>query len=569
MALTANKIAVAMFGVAAGGYKADLDAYIAAHGDAATVDLLLPVSGLNPVLRGQPIFDNQQFADVLVAKMLPELSPAIASATATLIVNYMAANPTLSRADIVATLINAIDALPATDPTYGAVASSFRSKVALAEAYTGNSTDLNVLAQVVGNRFGQTFTITNSGNNIVGTNANDTINGTAGNDYLDGGDGSDVIFGQAGDDVLLGGSGNDTIYGGPGADYIDGGLGADLLYAENSQHYSSDASPNILKGGGGADTLVGGRGNDTLDGGEGDDEIYDEWGGDDLIYGGDGADYIKSDLGRDTIYGGNGDDVIKVDVWVAEVSPDYIDGGAGKDRIEFASGTVLGGDGDDIIKLYQKGSGTDLIVPGEGSDSVYVAAAAPVIINLQESTQAIDRVSYSISKGALVPWIVIQNFAFGVDQLDIGRFDLYEPQKSYPGYAFSAGFINRQGVLSESYIQFLDSPSTTYLPRASKIVTKDDYGKGFFVVRNAAASAADTVTVSQFLDAYGNNAAYGKSAGHYFLINVGTSDMALYYFKDDTGADNRVVSDELTPIALFVGVRTEQLSELDIAKSFV
>jgi Ca2+-binding RTX toxin-like protein len=569
MALTANKIAVAMFGVAAGGYKADLDAYIAAHGDAATVDLLLPVSGLNPVLRGQPIFDNQQFADVLVAKMLPELSPAIASATAKLIVNYMAANPTLSRADIVATLINAIDALPATDPTYGAVASSFRSKVALAEAYTGNSTDLNVLAQVVGNTLGQTFTITNSGNNIVGTNANDTINGTAGNDNIDGGGGNDVIFGQAGDDVLLGGTGNDTIYGGPGADYIDGGLGADVLYAENSRHYSSDASPNILKGGGGADTLVGGRGNDTLDGGEGDDEIYDEWGGDDLIYGGDGADYIKSDLGRDTIYGGNGDDVIKVDVWVAEVSPDYIDGGAGNDRIEFASGTVLGGDGDDVIRLYQKGSGTDLIVPGEGSDSVYVAAAAPVIINLQESTQAIDRVSYSISEGALVPWIVIQNFAFGVDQLDIGYFDLYEPQKSYPGYVLAAGYINYQGVLSESYIQFLDSPATTYLPKASKIVTKDDYGKGFFVVRNAAASAADTVTVSQFLDAYGNNATYGKSASHYFLINVGASDMALYYFKDDTGADNQIVSDELTPIALFVGVRTEQLSELDIAKSFV
>jgi Ca2+-binding RTX toxin-like protein len=408
------------------------------------------------------------------------------------------------------------------------------------------------------------------GSNLIQrfTNANDTINGTAGNDYLDGGDGSDVIFGQAGDDVLLGGSGNDTIYGGPGADYIDGGLGADVLYADNDA-YSSDASPNILKGGGGADTLVGGRGNDTLDGGEGDDEIYDERGGDDLIYGGDGADYIKSDLGRDTIYGGNGDDVIKVDVWVAEVSPDYIDGGAGNDRIEFASGTVLGGDGDDVIRLYQKGSGTDLIVPGEGSDSVYVAAAAPVIINLQESTQAIDRISGSISKGALVPWIVIQNFAFGVDQLDIGRFDLYEPQKSYPGYAFSAGFINYQGVLSQSYIQFLDSPATTYLPKASKIVTKDDYGKGFFVVRNAAASAADTVTVSQFLDAYGNNATYGKSASHYFLINVGASDMALYYFKDDTGADNRVVSDELTPIALFVGVRTEQLSELDIAKSFV
>jgi Ca2+-binding RTX toxin-like protein len=272
------------------------------------------------------------------------------------------------------------------------------------------------------------------------TNANDTINGTAGNDYLDGGDGNDRIFGQAGDDVLLGGTGNDTIYGGPGADYIDGGLGADVLYADNDA-YSSDASPNILKGGGGADTLYGGRGNDTLDGGEGDDTIVAQDGGNDLIYGGGGADFIRSwDGGSDTVYGGSGDDVIDVtDVitgWIEVILlPDYIDGGAGNDSIKFSSGTVLGGDGDDTIDLYQKGSGTDLIVPGEGSDSVYVEAAAPVIINLQESTQAIDRVSYSLSEGALVPWIVIQNFAFGVDQLDIRGFDLYEPQKSYPGYA--------------------------------------------------------------------------------------------------------------------------------------
>jgi hypothetical protein len=97
---------------------------------------------------------------------------------------------------------------------------------------------------------------------------------------------------------------------------------------------------------------------------------------------------------------------------------------------------------------------------------------------------------------------------------------------------------------------------------------KDDYGKGLFVVRNAAASTDEVVTVASFLDAYGNNATYGNKATHYFLINVGTSDMALYYFRDDTGADNRVVPDELTPIVRFVGVRTEQLTELDILQSF-
>jgi len=48
MALTANKIAVAMFGVAAGGYKAAIDAYMTANGETATVAALLPASGLNP-----------------------------------------------------------------------------------------------------------------------------------------------------------------------------------------------------------------------------------------------------------------------------------------------------------------------------------------------------------------------------------------------------------------------------------------------------------------------------------------------------------------------------------------
>jgi hypothetical protein len=77
----------------------------------------------------------------------------------------MTANPTLSRAQVVVDLIKAIDAIPATDPTYGSVAAAFDHKVALADAYTGNSTDLNELAQVVGNQppqqnQGQTFTLT-------------------------------------------------------------------------------------------------------------------------------------------------------------------------------------------------------------------------------------------------------------------------------------------------------------------------------------------------------------------------------------------------------------------------
>ncbi len=209
MALTANKIAVAMFGVAAGGYKSAIDTHLAQYGAVATIQALLPASGLNPSFLGQQLYNDQQFAAALVAQMMPGLSATIASATAGIIVNYMTANPTLSRADVIAALIEAIDALPHTDPTYGAVAASFDSKVALADAYTGTSTDLNVLAQVVGNQpvqnVGQTFALTTGADIISGTSGNDTINGynnTAtgstnstftGADQINGGGGTDTL----------------------------------------------------------------------------------------------------------------------------------------------------------------------------------------------------------------------------------------------------------------------------------------------------------------------------------------------------------------------------------------
>ena len=74
--------------------------------------------------------------------------------------------------------------------------------------------------------------------------------------------------------------------------------------------------------------------------------------------------------------------------------------------------------------------------------------------------------------------------------------------------------------------------------------------------------------MAAFLDAYGNNATYLMSKSHYFLINVGSSDMALYRFTDDTGANNRIVADEVIPQAIFVGVRTEQLTEAQVIASF-
>ncbi|MCX7897495.1 MAG: hypothetical protein N2441_06440, partial [Rhodocyclaceae bacterium] len=200
MPLTTNKIVVAMFGMAAGGYKSTIDSYLQANGELKTVEALLPFSGLNPTFLGSQLYNNQQFADALVAKMLPGLSSVVASATSALIVNYMAANPTKSRAQVVLDLINALDAIPYTDPTFGAVSQAYDNKVALADAYTGTSTDWNDLAVVVGNQptqnVGQTFTLTTgtdtadqTGSSKAGmdtsasfkfTNANDKVTAAAG-----------------------------------------------------------------------------------------------------------------------------------------------------------------------------------------------------------------------------------------------------------------------------------------------------------------------------------------------------------------------------------------------------
>lgn len=99
--------------------------------------------------------------------------------------------------------------------------------------------------------------------------------------------------------------------------------------------------------------------------------------------------------------------------------------------------------------------------------------------------------------------------------------------------------------------------------------TVDSIGKGFFVIQGASAGASDIVTAAAFIDAYGNNATYANQKEHYFLIDVGTKDSALYLFQDDSGADNVVVADEMKPIANFTGVRTEDYTIADLINVFI
>lgn len=83
-------------------------------------------------------------------------------------------------------------------------------------------------ADVVGSRFNDILTDTNSGNVGFGYNAN-IFNGGAGNDQLNLGGGDDRGIGGTGNDTLFGGIGHDTLDGNDGADQLIGGLGLDRL----------------------------------------------------------------------------------------------------------------------------------------------------------------------------------------------------------------------------------------------------------------------------------------------------------------------------------------------------
>ena len=451
---------------------------------------------------------------------------------------------------------------------------------------------------------------------------NDDINLGDGDDYVDAGPGDDTVKGNGGNDVLLGGSGNDNIDGGRGTDYIEGGFGADKLYggkyANSTYVYgyyqgnqwipgyyvdTVDYSTNLIYGGGGDDYIEGGYGADVLDGGDGADTIYgggksyydgsnirdhdiiygrggDDWidgeEGDDVIYGGTGNDYIYGDSGSDTIYGEEGDDTIFAQngSYSDDYTVDYVFGGAGKDTIYIASGDQANaGEGNDTITFRAdtaKAVTTALIVAGEGADWIYayeLSESNRLIIDLTESTQSTDKISgWEIKKGTFNMAMEVRGFNIKYDTFSISNFDLNGTSDfSYRGAGINTTYVNK------NYSQILTSASTSYLQENFdyKNPNPDAYGKGFFVIQGASATASDSLSAAAFIDAYGNNATYDKEDVHYFLINIGASDMGLYRFKDDSGADNNVVADELTPVALFVGLRTEDFTTQDLFNVFI
>jgi len=209
MALTSNQLTVGLLGAAVGGYKTTVVNFISANGTTAAADALLSISALNPKIMGAPIYNNQKFAEMLSANFIGTTSAAVQAGVSKIIVDFMAANPTYTRGAVAVALIEALEAVPLTDPTLGASRAAFEAKVAKADAYTGTSTDLTALAQVIGEaapNVGQTYTLTNGQDGLTGTAFDDTFNGFV-HQNQNGANANSLSTG----DVIDGGAGTDTI----------------------------------------------------------------------------------------------------------------------------------------------------------------------------------------------------------------------------------------------------------------------------------------------------------------------------------------------------------------------
>jgi len=445
----------------------------------------------------------------------------------------------------------------------------------------------------------------------------DVITGTDGADLINAGSGFDTVNSGAGADIIIGGTGDDILYGEQGQDFIEGGDGADTIYAgtyydreyvsgyyddQNNYvdayyRYTVDANFEVLDGGGGADLIYGSYGSDRISGGDGADTIYGEGNSsfyyynevynfdssvdarlfDDIINGGEGEDRIYAQFGSDEVYGGGGDDLIYLNHSSSnKTEADGQNEGYGEDGDDtiYAVGNdgADGGNGNDLIYFYRTDNSSDhgVIIGGEGSDQIYVnyynrntSNASNITIDLEEQTQVQDNISVGLPNRN-TSFVEIQHFDLDTDTLDLNEFiNIYSSDDSYNGRVYTPQSINYNGDVLQNYVQIVDSETTAWLEysydRAANN-TPESYGKAYFVIQGEQAASSSTRDVAALIDNYGNDASYGNTDKHMFLVNVSDSDMGIYMFTDDTGANNRIVSDELTPIAVLTGITTEDIT---------
>ncbi|CUJ94965.1 Cyclolysin [Shimia thalassica] len=257
---------------------------------------------------------------------------------------------------------------------------------------------------------------------IEGTDQNDTITGSAGDERFILHQGNDTLNAGAGWDVLR----FDRSGVGPVTVNIAAGVARGTWNGESFDHTFSnveevrgsrddddvltgDGQHNYLSGNGGNDTLNGGGGNDDLEGGAGDDVLYGGDGHDeafyrglsisDISYSGDtlAGVTVVSSQGTDVLFGveeldlEDGDIILPTGSTATPTSgDDVLLGGSGNDNISGLSGndsivgnggndtlrggpggdTLVGGTGDDYLNPGNNDRSYDIVLPGEGNNTV-------------------------------------------------------------------------------------------------------------------------------------------------------------------------------------------------------
>ena len=208
--------------------------------------------------------------------------------------------------------------------------------------------------------FADVFYGTDGGDDIQGLGGNDALNGGAGKDKIDGGSGNDLIGGGSGSDTILGGAGNDQILSAHSINVPQRKSPTDkwtvppeaksvIISGPTWGVYDLKDKPNeyIITGAG--STLDDQP--DYIDGGAGDDRILASR-GNDYVNGGDDKDAIKGLAGADLLYGGAGNDSIEGD---GTIKPGYLETTAaelhGNDLLDGGAGndTLVGQGGKDML----------------------------------------------------------------------------------------------------------------------------------------------------------------------------------------------------------------------------
>ncbi|MEM8570614.1 MAG: calcium-binding protein [Pseudomonadota bacterium] len=146
----------------------------------------------------------------------------------------------------------------------------------------------------------------------TGSAKNDTFYGYSLGNHLVGLDGDDIIDGRGGGDILAGGVGKDTLYGGAGEDHF---FFSDVGLTPDSQTFWLDVDIVDIARVYGGDVAYGGADKDTF-------HLYED----------DPAGSRDLNYDADSVYGGLDDDII-----FAEVGWDHIEGGEGRDRLDYSA----------------------------------------------------------------------------------------------------------------------------------------------------------------------------------------------------------------------------------------